>query len=71
MEYGSIFLCIEAEAVPETSLPSYPTTHCNIPDDCPVYQYGNVNLKSRFCKPDELNFCSIKKEIAGPSDRAV
>ena len=56
MEYGSMFLYIEAEAASETSLPSYPTTHCNIPDDCPLYQYGNANLKSRFCKPDELNF---------------
>jgi len=26
MEYGSMFLCTEAEAVSQTSLPSYPTT---------------------------------------------
>ena len=51
-----MFLCTEAEAASETSLPSYPTTHCNIPDDCPLDQHGNVNPKSRFCKPDELNF---------------
>jgi len=33
LEYGSMFLCTEAEAASETSLPIYPTTHCNIPDD--------------------------------------
>ena len=56
MEYGSMFLCTEAEAVSETSIPSYPTTHCNIPDDSPLYQYSNAKLKSRFYKLDELNF---------------
>ena len=56
VEYGSVFLCTEVVAVSETSLPSYPTTHCNISDACSLYQYGNTNPKSRFYKPGELNF---------------
>jgi hypothetical protein len=57
-----MFLCTKAEAASETSLPIYPTTHCNILDDWLLYQYGNVSFKSRYYKPDEFNLIKTKDE---------